>query len=393
MKSAMLNLLGATLVCTSALVTAAHSAEEERSRVQAVVDGVIPTLMEQQGIPGMAVGVITPDGNHLFQLGVSSKETRTPVTTETLFEIGSISKTFTATLVSYAALQGKLALTDIASDHLPALHGSPLGKASLLSLATHTPGGMPLQFPEEVTDEASMMTFFREWEPTYEPGTYRTYANPSIGLLGVIAAASMGGDFATLMQDRLFPALGLEDTYLKIPEAVRDDYAQGYTKTGEPRRMAPGVLDDEAYGVRTTAADLVRFVETNMGRIDLEDTLQKAIIETHTGYYKLGAMTQDLIWEQYVYPIALEDLLAGTSPNVSQKPNPVIAITPPLAPRKDVFIHKTGSTSGFGAYVAFIPEQQLGIVLLANKNYPNDARVTAGHAILQKLAEGVSSNQ
>jgi beta-lactamase class C len=230
-----------------------------------------------------------------------------------------------------------------------------------------------------------MMAYFKAWQPSYEPGTHRTYANPSIGLLGVVAADSMDGDFVELMQDGLYPALGLEDTYLDLPEAVRADYAQGYSRNGKPTRMSPGVLASEAYGVRTTAADLVRFLEANMGRIDLEEDLRQAITDTHTGYYKLGPMTQGLIWEQYDYPVPLKDLIAGNSPQMGQEPQPVTAITPPQAPRRDVLINKTGSTFGFGAYVAFIPERELGIVLLANRNYPNDARVSTAHAMLQKL--------
>lgn len=388
MKPAPLSLLVATFVCGIGI---AHAQNDERHPVQAVLDGVIPALMDQHDIPGMAVGIITPEGSRQFSYGVASKETRSPVTAETLFEIGSISKTFTATLASYAAVTGRLSLSDSIGEHLPALEGSALGDVSLLNLAVHTPGGMPLQFPEGVTDQESMMAYFKAWEPSYQPGTHRTYANPSIGLLGVIAAASIGEDFDTLMQDGLYPALGLENTYLDVPEAVWDDYAQGYTRTDEPRRMAPGVLASEAYGVRTTAADLVRFLEANMGRIDLEADLQKALTETHTGYYELGAMTQDLIWEQYAYPVSLEELMIGNSPEIIFKPNPVTPITPPLTPRDDVLINKSGSTSGFGAYVTFIPERELGIVLLANKNYPLDARVNAAHTILQELDEDVSS--
>jgi beta-lactamase class C len=55
-----------------------------------------------------------------------------------------------------------------------------------------------------------------------------------------------------------------------------------------------------------------------------------------------------------------------------------------------VLINKTGSTNGFASYVAFVPAQKLGIVMLANKNYPIAQRVTAAYQILTKLGRPLS---
>ncbi len=103
-------------------------------------------------------------------------------------------------------------------------------------------------------------------------------------------------------------------------------------------------------------------------------------------------MTQDLIWEQYRYPVDLKDLLAGNSAKVSYEANPVVRVDPPSPPQEDVLINKTGSTNGFASYAAFVPGKRIGIVLLANKNYPIEARVTAAHAILTRLIGEASNN-
>jgi beta-lactamase class C len=150
--------------------------------------------------------------------------------------------------------------------------------------------------------------------------------------------------------------------------------------------MTPGVLSSEAYGIKTTAADLLRFVQANMDLLQLDANVQRAITLTHTGYFNAGVLTQDLIWEQYPYPVALNTLQQGNAPAMVFHATPVTAIEPPRAPRQDVWINKTGSTNGFGAYVAFVPEKRLAIVMLANRNFPIDARVSAAYQIMTTLA-------
>ncbi|MBB2686632.1 UNVERIFIED_ORG: beta-lactamase class C [Rhizobium etli] len=353
--------------------------------MRAIADAAIKPIMEKYAIPGVAVG-ITVDGQDLvFTYGVESKETDRPVAPTTLFELGSISKTFTATLASYAEATGDLSLSDPVAKHLPAMQGRPFGDIALIDLATHTAGGFPLQVPDEIKSEGELMEFLAAWRPSYPAGTQRSYANPSIGMLGFITAKAMRGDFADLMESRLFPALGLTSTYLTVPKSRQGDYAQGYKRSGEPARLTPGLLSAEAYGVRSTAGDMIRFVGANIGLAKLDGKLQQAIDKTHTGYFSVGAMTQDLIWEQYAYPATLQSLIEGNSAAML-KTIPVAALQPPMKPRGDVWINKTGSTNGFGAYVAFIPSERLGIVILANKNYPNEDRVAAAYRVLTALA-------
>ncbi len=249
------------------------------------VSGVIYPLMERYGIPGMAVGLVIDGHPYVYNYGVASKATNAPVTGDTLFEIGSVSKTFTATLASFAQVSGKLSLSDSVDAYLPSLRGSAFGRVTLLNLGTHTPGGLPLQVPDRVTNDAQLMAYLRRWKPAHAPGTYRTYSNIGIGLLGVIAAQSMSEPFDALMQSMLFPALGMKHSFIRMPSAQMKNYAQGYTESDAPIRMPAGVLGDEAYGIRTTAGDMVRFLRANMDLLVLDPKLQRAVDATHTGYY------------------------------------------------------------------------------------------------------------
>ena len=371
----------AALLSTS-LFTQTFAADD--AKLKAITDAAIKPVMEKNGIPGLAVGISVDGESHVFTYGVMSKSSGQPVTAQTLFELGSISKTFTVTLSTYAEMNGQLSLSGKVEDYLPSMKGKPFGDVTLMQLGTHTAGGFPLQVPDNVKTEQQLLAYLKAWKPSYKPGTHRTYANPSIGMLGYITAKAMGQSFDGAMKDTLFPALGLENTFTVVPEAKMADYAQGYKRTGEPARMTPAVLSSEAYGVRSTAEDMIRFVNANMGLEKLDGKIQQALTNTHTGYFSVGAMTQDMVWEQYAHPAQLKTLRELNS-GALLKTVPVSEISPPMKPRQDVFINKTGSTNGFGAYVAFIPKQKLGIVILANKNYPNEERVSAAYEILEAL--------
>jgi beta-lactamase class C len=131
-----------------------------------------------------------------------SKATARPVTGDTLFEVGSVSKTFTATLVAYAQSAGHLSLSDHASKYLPALRGSSFDNISLLNLGTHTSGGLPLQVPDDVKDNEQLMRYFRDWKPAYAPGSFRTYTNPSIHVRFGSKAPSCGDHFRSTPTSR-----------------------------------------------------------------------------------------------------------------------------------------------------------------------------------------------
>ncbi len=384
----MLTAKNALIVAGSFLISAfGYANDDPRSLpVASVVNDTIVALMDAHSIPGMAVAVSVRGTPYYFNYGVADQEAGVPVTTDTLFELGSVSKTFTATLAAYAQASGALSLSDSASQYLPALEGSAFDNISLLELGTYTAGGLPLQFPDSVNNEDDMVAYYRQWAPTYAPGTHRLYSNPSIGLLGYLTAQRLGKPYAQLMEAHVFSALGLEHSYLQVPEDAQANYAFGYSKEDEPIRVNPGVLDAEAYGVKSNSADMLAFINANMDNSAVDEPLREALEATRMGYVNMGDMTQGLGWERYAYPVSLDQLQAGNSMEMVLEANKAGQLQPPLPADDDVWFNKTGSTNGFGAYVAFVPSQQIGIVMLANRNYPNQARIEAAHHILTTLA-------
>ncbi len=349
--------------------------------LQTVVDQAIQPIMQEYDVPGIAVAVTANGKTRFFNYGLASREQKTPVSENTLFELGSVSKTFTATLAAYAVVQGKLSLDDHPSRYMPQLKGTPVDNATVLHFGTYTAGGFPLQLPEAVqNNERSMLAYFRDWQPKAAPGKLREYSNPSLGLFGHLTALALKEDFAEAMQKHVISPLGLNNTYVRVPESAMPNYAWGYDKN-KPVRMQPDLFYEQTYGVRSTSADMIRYVQAN---IDPDASMRPVIASTHIGHFRTGVMTQGLGWEQFAYPTSLKHLLEGNSPDMLFKANPTTRIKPQA---ESGLYDKTGSTRGFGAYALFVPEKKIGVVILANRNYPIPARVKAAHAILTQLEQ------
>lgn len=362
------------------------SAAANPDQVRSIVDEAVRPMMAEFDVPGMAIAV-TVDGKPMFfNYGLASREDKTPVDERTLFELGSVSKTFTATLAAQAIDQGKLSLADHPGKFMPALKGHAIDRATVLHLGTYSAGGLPLQLPDDVAEDAQLVRYYQHWKPAAAPGKLREYSNPSLGLFGRVAALALKQDFSDVMQNRLFPQLGLHSTYMRVPATAMSHYAWGYNKVNQPGRVHEDeMLAPETYGVRSSAADMIRYVQLNIDPSVLDAPARRAIDGTHIGYMRVGELVQGLGWEQYSWPISQERLLSGNSEQMIWKRNPVQLLAKPQLPVGPTLFNKTGSTSNFGAYVAFVPAQRIGVVILANRNYPIPARVKAGYAILEQL--------
>ena len=116
------------------------------------------------------------------------------------------------------------------------------------------------------------------------------------------------------------------------------------------------------------------------------NTLRKGITLSQLGYYySENKIYQGLGWEMYDYPVNEELVIRNSSNDVALLAKEIQEVKPEHMDGRQLFIHKTGATNGFGAYVAFIPSEKIGIVMLANKNFPNAERVKAAFAILNAL--------
>ena len=99
----------------------------------------------------------------------------------------------------------------------------------------------------------------------------------------------MKDGFAASMETPLLPRLGMRQTHIRLPADAMADYALGY-REGKAVHASPRPFDAETYGIKTTAAGMIRFVQANIDPSSLEPALLRAIDVTHVGYIQAGTM-------------------------------------------------------------------------------------------------------
>ncbi len=378
-------MVSSRLVAPTLLVLAAcASPAADSARIHAVLADEFSRLAKDHQVPGLVVGVTIDGHRNVFCNGLADDEQNVPATAATLFEVGSVSKILTATLACIAAERSVLSLDDVPSRIEPSFANASLDRARLVHFGTYTTGGLPLQFPADVAPEGAL-AWCRAFARASEPGAQRSYSNPSIGLLGHLVAMAWRREFATCLTDELLRPLGMRRTFVRVPEEESASYAWGRRRTGERVRVSPGPFADETYGVKTNVDDLLTLLEANLRPETLPAPLEAAVRATQVGRFACAGFVQGLGWEQVPFPVARERLLEVTAAAVSDEPTPAVALRP-ASSSASTWFHKTGSTNGFGAYVVFVPELRLGLVMLANRNVPIAARVAAAHAVVERLA-------
>ncbi|WP_407354345.1 serine hydrolase [Luteimonas sp. R10] len=261
------------------------------------------------------------------------------------FEIGSIAKTMTATLLADLIGKGEASLDDPLADHLPEgtqvpdYDGQPI---LLRHVVTHTSGLPALPSRMNVTDPRdpyvnldadALLASLADVDLTHAPGEQYAYSNFASMLLSYALARRAGADFESLIDDKLFTPLGMEGAYVaRPPERVRP--AQGHTpdtKTTPSWTIATDLAG--VGGVRATLDDMVHYVQAQLGL--RASPLAKAIALTQQPVATDAASRMGMNW-----------------------------IIAPLDGR-DIHLHG-GGTGGFSSLVAFDRQRQRGAVVLSD---------------------------
>ena len=272
--------------------TPAIAGEAPADRLKALVDAAVQPVMKANDIPGLAVAISLKGEPHYFKLWAGLERGRPPGDAGDPVRDRLGEQDLHRHPRRLCPGPGQERLDDRASQHWPALQGSRFDGISLLDLATYTAGGLPLQFPDSQKDQAQIRDYYRQWQPTYAPGSQRRYSNPEHRPVRLSRRAQPGPAVRTAHGAASVPGTGPRTDPPRRARGGAGAVRPGLRQDDRPLRVGPGPLDAEGYGVKTSAADLLRFVDANLHPERLDRPWAQALDATHRGYYKVGDMTR-----------------------------------------------------------------------------------------------------
>jgi len=291
---------------------------------------------------GIVIGLLDATGGRRYvAIGVD---------TGSVFEIGSITKTFTASILSDMVARGEVRLDDPVAKFLPPSARIPArgGKQiTLLDLATQS-SGLP-RMPSNMTPRDSsnpyadysvqqMYAFLGGYELSRDIGATYEYSNLGMGLLGHALALKAGMSYEALVTQRVLAPLGMRETAVTLTPALKAKLAPGHDPEGHvvPNWDLPTLAG--AGALRSTARDMLTYLAANL---DTATRLERAMRDAHTARREAGSATTKI----------------GLAWHLSSRPPPVGTI-----------VWHNGGTGGYRTFAGFDPVRRVGVVVLSNLN-------------------------
>ena len=360
-----------TASCMLSAAIPAHA--ETDAEIEQIVRRQVQPMLIAAG--GMAVALNIDGRTLLFNYGLADVARKTPITSDSLFNLASVGKAFTATLLAQAVKQGEVALDDPVAKYVTELReGGDIRSVTLGQLASHTSGleRTPHQSEPWHRGPYTLPDFIRylnAWkaDEAHTPGKQDIYSNSGFVLLALALERRFGTPYAQLLQTRLLAPLGMTSTALPVPRGnargqlapeLRRRAVQGYNAdakpVGEPGNEQ-GAFNWPGTGqIYSSPRDMARFLAANLGTLADNRELQAAMALAQEGVFTVNPrFTQALAWQR----VKNEDLL---------------------------IVDKNGGLNNTATYIGMIPQRRLGIVILSNCGGEPATRI--GRQIMLALA-------
>jgi beta-lactamase class C len=326
------------------------------AEVRNVIARDIDPMVAANGAGGVAVAVRMNGRTMFFNYGFADQAEKRPITSDVLFNVGSVRKIFEATLVAQAVQRGDLSIDDPVSKYVTELHGDYIRRVTIGQLVTHTSGlSLPTDHPPWPTEHYSLAGFYdtlNAFAPQdgEEPGKQHIYTHAGYILLQLALERRYGKPIAQLIEDGVTKPLGMKSTV--VPERGADGRAvmdpelmartvQGYSQTGEPIGLPgnqQGYFDFSGTGqMFSTARDLSLLLAACLDDGAVDPQLWDALQMTQREAFRVGPQAgQAMAWET----------IGTDGPTIVDKP---------------------GGLNNASAYIGLVPERRIGIVILANR--------------------------
>ena len=314
------------------------------------VDSLVQPLVENGDLVGAVVGVLEDGKTQVFSYGKRAAGNPSRPDRSTVFEVGSVTKVFTGLELAIMADRKMVALDEpvrrlLPPDAVPPPKDSVGAEITLLDLVTQSSGlpRMPSNFnPKDPQNPYvdytadSLYEFLAKQTLIRSPEAKYLYSNLGVGLLGDALSLRAGSSYEKLVRDDIMTPLGLSDTRVTLSDEQRLRLAQGHDADGRPVANWDFAALAGAGALRSTAADMLRFLAAN---IDPPRALFAAIRISH-------------------------EIHGTTAPLPGS-----IALAWHVKPDGKTYWHN-GGTGGYSAYISFNAERRTGGVVLLNEWAP-----------------------
>jgi serine-type D-Ala-D-Ala carboxypeptidase/endopeptidase len=336
--------------CFIAFLITAHVAIAEQD--EATDDANIKTFLHDRfdgKNMGMVIGIVDEHQSRVFGAGSLDNGTSEQMNGDTIFEIGSITKTFTALLLQDMVERGEMKLDDPVAKYLPASVSMPThnGKQiTLLNLAAQD-SGLPFNATNLPSGEnpfanytsENLYTFLSGYTLTSDPGTKFIYSNLGVGLLGHAISLKAGVDYESLAVDRICRPLHMDSTRIsRLPES-KSHLANGHNASSQLVSYWNFQVLAGCGALRSTANDLLKYVSANLGltQTALGPLMEKTHVIRHRGDPFYG--NTSMPWVD-----------CGQSDQTGMQ-----------------LLGHAGGTAGYSAFIGFDTQHRRGVVVLLNQ--------------------------
>ena len=327
------------------------------------VDTAARAYIQKTNTVGLSIGIIKNGNVSIYNYGETTKGNNKLPTGNTLFEIGSITKTFTAALLARYVNEGKIKLSDPIINYLPdsVAANVQLKNITLLNLSNHTSGlpSLPTNFqaqkpydqsnPYKNYNKQLLFTYLKSCRLNNEPGTTYAYSNVAAGLLGVILEKISGKAYEQIVQEFITVPLQMKSTAQHLPRILADRFATVYDDQGNVTPAWDFDALAAAGSLRSTVNDLAIYAKANMATD--ESKLSKAFALTHKITFKNSDTPIALGW--HIIKVGGVD-----------------------------YTYHNGGTYGSSSFLAFNIEKRLAVIVLSNASESTDA---LGTDLIKKL--------